>query len=270
MKKILSLMLLYAVVISSALTAKIIETEHFRDILDHVNEDTLVIFDIDDTLFVPKQTLGTDVWFWHRHKEYQAKGLSYEAALEKTLAEWEAIRHLTEVKVVEEGTDAIVESIQNQNIRTMGLTVQGLALATRTVIQLKSLNIDLSRTAPCDHDLYFNNTDPQTGENRHGVLYRQGVMFTSGTSKRTALFRLLDLVDNHPKRIVMIDDKVKYLEDVESGAAVYGIEFIGLRYSFSDERVTSFRPEIAEAQWAHSTLDHLISDEEAEELCIQK
>jgi len=44
------------------------------------------------------------------------------------------------------------------------------------------------------------------------------------------------------------------------------MKFIGLRYSYSDQRVANFCKEIAEIQWTHSTFDHLLSDEEASAL----
>ena len=51
--------------------------------------------------------------------------------------------------------------------------------------------------------------------------------------------------------------------DVEKSTNARNINFTGLRYSYSDQRVASFCREIAEIQWTHSTFDHLLSDEEA-------
>lgn len=154
-----------------------------------------MILDIDDTLLVPVQTLGTDVWFFHR-LEYYKKLESYSFALDKALAEWEAIRHLTKVQIVEKGTEKLIEQLQNTNVVVMGLTTQGLAFATRTVNQLNSLDIDLSKTAPSDEENYF--------MNGQGVLYRHGILFTAGTVKGTALFKLLDKINYHPKHIVFL------------------------------------------------------------------
>lgn len=228
------------------LFSQIIETEHFNEIVQYVQEDTLVLLDIDDTLLIPAQTLGTDVWFCARLKQ---KGF------DRALAEWEAIRLLTKVKVVEEGTQEIIAELQNKNIPVMCLTTQGLALATCTINQLHSLNIDVSKTAPSKEDHYF--------INRHGNLYRQGVLFTSGTPKGKSLLKLLDAMQYFPKRIVFINDKATHLKDVEGDAEAAGYEFIGLRYSFSDKRVGEYNPEIADIQWNHSTLGRILSDEEA-------
>ena len=113
--------------------------------------------------------------------------MTYQDAIEKALAEWEAVRHVTKVQLVEEGTDQIIAQLQQEKYVVMGLTTQGLSLATRTVQQLASLQIDLLKTAPSRQDQYF--------ISEHGVLYRHGLLFTSGTPKGEALLKLLNRIN---------------------------------------------------------------------------
>lgn len=238
------------------LHGEIIETKNFKEIINYIHPDTLVIVDIDDTLLIPVQTLGRDSWFSSRLEYHLQIQKDQYLALDKALAEWEAVRHITNIKIVEDGTDEIISDMQKSNIVIMGLTTQGLALAHRTIVQLQSLSIDLSKTAPSSEDSYFIN-----GPN--GVLYREGVLFTSGTSKGDALIKFLDIIDYHPKHIVFINDKKTHLQDVEKGVEFKNMKFTGLRYSYEDERVANFPKEIADIQWTHSTFDHILSDEEA-------
>jgi len=238
------------------LTAEIIETAHFDEMTQYMHPETLIIVDIDDTLLIPVQTLGTDVWFSSRLNHHLKTHEDYSLALDRSLGEWEAVRHLTGVKIVEEGTDTLIRDMQSNHVVVMGLTTQGLALATRTIIQLNSLGINLSVTAPAKEDHYFINGP-------HGVLYREGILFTSGTAKGQALLKLLDLLDYHPKRVVFINDKKTHLQDLEKGVLSRGIDFIGLRYSYSDERVANYSQEIADVQWSHSNFGHILSDQEA-------
>jgi len=241
-----------------ALYAEIHETSHFFDIEKYVNSETLLIFDIDDTLLIPSQTLGTDVWFLH---QFQQNKLDVSGdPLDKTLALWEAIRHLTRIQVVETGAEQVVQKLQELGISMMGLTTQGLGLATRTVNQLRSLDFDLSKTAPRQEDCYF--------LNGHGVLYRKGILFTSGTNKGRALLKFWETANLHPKRVVFLNDKQTHLEEVESLLNEAGIPFIGLRYSFSDERIERFRPEIADIQLRYSSFDRILSDAEAENILL--
>ena len=126
----------------------IIETPHFSDLRSYADADTLILLDIDDTLLIPTQTLGSDVWFQYQYK----KNKDLPDPLDATLAQWEAIRHLSRMKTVEKDTAKIVSDLQRKTYCIMGLTTQGLALATRTVEQLLDNDIDLIKTAPSQDD----------------------------------------------------------------------------------------------------------------------
>ncbi len=250
--------LFFILVLVAPLTAKIIEIKHFNEVVSFVQGGTLLILDIDDTLIVPKQTLGSDVWFLHRVKEHEKAGMSKNDAFLKALADWQAVRHLTEMQLVESGQEKMIEEMQNQGVMMMGLTTQGLALATRTLQHLQDVHIDLNKNAPSRQEHYFSNG--------HGVLYRQGILFTAGTNKGEALLKLFSIIDLHPSRVVFVNDKQTHLCDVEGAMEKNKIEFVGLRYAYCDERVASFDPEIAKIQWERSTFSHILSDRQAAEL----
>jgi orotate phosphoribosyltransferase len=240
-----------------AVHAKIIETAHFKDLHTHISKDSLIILDIDDTLLITKQMLGCDEWFMARLQEAEQNGLTKNQALETTLAEWEAIRHLTKMEIVETGSDAIIKKLQDEGYTVMGLTTQGLALATRTSTQLQENGINLLGSAP-------HKTDECIIVNGHTILYRNGILFTSGTSKGTALFSLCEKIGYTPKQIVFINDKATHLKDIEDVAHVKGVEFIGLRYAYSDLKKQAFNPEIAHHQFTNSSFAHILTDQEAE------
>lgn len=237
------------------LQGKILEVQNFEEITAHITKKTLVLLDIDDTLLVPSQMMGSDAWFQHRRRNYEKVGLSSSEALEKALAEWNAVRHITKMEVVEPGTQEIVQKMQSEGYTVMGLTTQGLALATRTSRQLKEIGINLERTAPSKEGHYLN-------VHAHGALYREGILFTSGTPKGEALFALCDRIGYSPEEIVFINDKLTHLVDVEDEAIKKGVKYVGLRYAYSDTRKKAFNPEIADYQFKNSTFDHLLSDRE--------
>lgn len=240
------------------LPALIVEAPHFSDIYSHVDKDTIIVLDIDDTLLIPEQMLGCDVWFCNRIKHYENGEMNSEDALEKALAEWQAIRHITAMEIVEPDTDRIVGDLQAQGYDVIGLTTQGLALATRTKQQLNTNGIDLKRSSPIVTDQYFN-------VHGHGVLFRDGILFTSATPKGEAFFKLCDQSGYTPKRIVFINDKDSHLADLEKTAKERNVEFIGLRYSYSDAKKRAFDPEIADYQFKNSSFYRILSDDEARE-----
>lgn len=239
-----------------SLSAQIVECGRFKEANSYVEKDTLLVLDIDDTLLIPVQMLGCDEWFSLRIKTHLGEGMDPRKALEKSLAEWEAVRHLTQMEIVEPGSVEVLQAWQERGIQVMGLTTQGLALATRTSLQLHEQGIDLKKTPPWAGDLYFENGS-------HGVLFRNGVLFTSGTHKGEALFTFLEQIGCQPKQIVFLNDKATHLAEVEAAAERRGVSFTGLRYGYSDSRKAAFRPEIAEIQFQYSSFARILSDAEA-------
>lgn len=242
--------------LAGPLSARIIEAPHFQDITSHIDANTLILLDIDDTLIVSKQMLGSDPWFEHRWKSYRDEGLSLSDALEKSVAEWVIMCHLTQTEIVEPGTETLIQKLQREGNLVMGLTSRDFSLATRTRTQLREHHIDLSHSAPCPKDHY-------TCIDGHGVLYRHGILYTSGRCKGEALFKICEQMGFTPKRILFINDKLSHLQDIEKSAQEKGVEFIGLRYGYTDPRKAAFRPEIADVQWKCSNLGKILSDEEA-------
>ena len=255
MRKVIFLALLFGIV---TLQAKIIEAGRFCEIVKHAAPGAVFLLDIDDTILVPEQMLGSDEWFNLRWKKHEEAGLNQAAALEKALAEWESIRHITKMKKVEKEADAVIHALQKKGHKVMGLTTQGLALATRTVLQLKEHQIDFSTHAPSKGDALIDMKG-------HGILFRKGILFTSGKNKGEAFFHFCETQGISPKKIVCIDDKLSHLKAIEQEAEKRGIEFIGLRYSFADIHKAAFRPEIAEFQFHHSSFSRVLSDAEAQQ-----
>ena len=256
MKKLLTSVLFSVFFVATALKADIIETKHFHEIYNYIDQDTLVILDIDDTLVVPNQMVGCDEWFIGRIKEYKASGKTAEQALDTTLFEWEGLRSLTQMQLVEENIDHIILDLQSQNIPVMCLTTQRFALAPRTVYQLNHHHIEISKTAPCSKDFFYD-------MNGLGILYYKGILFTNGTHKGKTFFEFCKQANFTPKKVVFVNDKASHLKEIEQSCIELGIPFIGLRYGYSDYRKAAFDYEIAKIQSQLLNLDGILSDEKA-------
>ncbi|MCH9611916.1 MAG: hypothetical protein S4CHLAM102_03900 [Chlamydiia bacterium] len=255
MLKISRITLFFTLICPLFASAEIIETNRFDTINEHITEDTLILLDIDNTLIEPTQEMGTNQWFEHRIKLYAESGLSKRDALEYALSEWTAVQYMTQVKLVEPQIADIVDKLQ-QNYRVMGLTTRGLGLATRTVHQLESVDIDLSKATPYDTEIYFYN-----GE---GCLYRHGILFTCGTDKAHALEQVMQSKEWKPSKIVFINDKLTHLLPIERLCAKNDVEFIGLRYNHLDDKVNNIRHDVADIQF--NKFANLITDQEAEQI----
>ena len=256
MKKIFVGLLLVLFSCLAPLPAVVIEIDHFDELLAHVTLDTLVILDIDDTLLIPVQMLGCDEWFRARIAQNQAAGLPKEKAFNRTLAEWEAIRRLTHMEIVEPGSAEIVHLLQERGLTVMGLTTQRWALASCTDGQLAVQGVNLATTAPTKDNCYVTVRGV-------GILYYNGTLYSAGQPKGEALFQFCDQIGHQPKRIVFLNDSHKYLLEMEATAQARGVEFVGLRYAYSDARKAAFRMEVADYQFHHSNFARIVSDVDA-------
>jgi hypothetical protein len=244
----------------ASINAEIIETCNFHEVQNYIKEDTLVVLDIDFTIMETSQELGNDQWFYSRIQHYISEGLSIDESLSKTLPEWMAIQHVTGVKLVEDDIAKLIQDMQEQEIPVIGLTTRCLNLSLLTCNQLKSLDVDLSKTAINDEDIFFKN-----GAN---VLYTNGIIFTEASHKGKALFGLLSRSNYKPEHILFVNDKHSHILPVEETCLEKNIPFTGLRYSYIDEKRNNFRHELADIQY--EDFWKILSNKEAEEVLLER
>ncbi len=239
------------------LQSEIIEIHNMSEIHQYIKPNTLIVFDIDNTLLEPSQELGSDQWFYRQFEKYLESGMLLKSALNKTLDEWHAIQCLTNVNIVEEGSEKIIQNLQAEKFDIIGLTTRGLEMSNCTSSQLKTLHIDLSKTSPVKKDCFFINSNK-------GVLFHDGILFTTATHKGEAFFKLLDQIHYEPSHVVFINDKATHIKDLEETCETRNVPFVGLRYGFLDEKVKTFQMDVAEIQFQH--FGKILTNEEASTL----
>lgn len=251
LNKVISIFLCF---VCFQLSGEIVEIKHMKELYPYLKPDMLVVYDIDNTIIEPKQTLGSDQWFHHRIDEYKSYGFDDSYSLEMALREWMAVQNITSVKLVEEQTGDIISDLQKKGYKLIGLTTRGLGMSTRTIDQLERVGVNLELTAPTKDEFYFTNG--------RGVLYHTGVLFTANTHKGEALRKYLQHIGLNPTSVMFINDKYSHIVPVEEFCESENIPFIGLRYSYLDEKVKSFPHQIALVQFYN--FGHIMSDDAAE------
>jgi hypothetical protein len=236
--------------------ASIQEAESMQKVNGFLKSGDLIILDLDNTLMIPRQQLGSDQWFYHRIDHHLTQGLTRKQALKEALHEWHSVQAITKVLPCEASTADWVRRWQKEGRTVMGLTTRGVGMSQITIDQLTSLNINLDATAPHHGELFYLNP--------WGILFRQGIMFTAGTHKGKALGFLLDELQLNPSRIVFVNDKESHIQQLQETVDARNIPFLGLRYGAVDDWVASFNPAIADVQWEQ--FGHIISDEQAAKL----
>ncbi len=249
-------LLLFSLLIFTALSAEIVEIQKIEEFSKHAEEGILLVFDIDNTILEPTQTLGSDQWFCNQIDQYVDKGYPAQEALEIALAEWMAVQNVTNVQLVEPTVAKLIAKYQKKGWPLIGLTTRGLGMATRTVEQLQSLGVDLSKSSPIQEELLI--------QNKGSALFRGGILFTAGTNKGSAFFKLLDKAGYQAKKVLFVNDKTSHLSAVEKACKRRKVPFLGLRYGFLDHKVNHMRKDLAEVQWKQ--FGKLISDQDAENI----
>jgi len=226
--------------LSSPLQAVILESGTIADIMPHVTSDTLVLFDIDDTIIKVPDHLGSDSWFYYMVEQKMAMGFTCNQATEQVLPLYYLVHFFINLQPVNQKTIQLIHDLQEQKIHTMALTARSMPLVERTIQELARLKIDFSANSLYQYPMKLSAT--------HVGKYDHGIIFCSNNNKASVLFQFLNTIDYHPKQIIFIDDKLSHLSHVEKEVEARGITFVGLRYTGSDARKKCFDPQAAEQQ----------------------
>lgn len=233
----------FLIIFASILHAKILDIYHISDLQNFMKEeDSLVVFDIDNTLMEPVQTIGSDQWFDRRMKKLSEGGSSSREVLLKVYDEWHKIQTVCEVKLVENDTKKVFDGIK-EKYNVIALTTRGFQSAYNTLTQLEGLGIVFDNKPYIAEEIFFQNGN-ESGV-YPGVLFFKGILFTNNTHKGEALFKLLEKFNKKPKTIIFINDKRSHLDQVEESSNKRNVSFVGLRYGFTDEKVKKFDPNLA-------------------------
>lgn len=242
----------------------IIETKQIEDLLQHIDKDTLLIFDLDNTLIEPYQSLGSDQWFGHHlQQQEQAMGTKSIPALMKAVDDYEAIQQRSKVQLIDPKINTIFKHAQDMGIKMLGLTSRGSGLKEATLRQLKSVGLSFqSHWNNHEHSYRIKKAKRgASGAYVHGGDAYAGVLLTAGAHKGDCLMEYLDHLEYKPKRVVFVDDKMEHLDKVKSTMEARDISFLGIRYGYLDEKIKAFNPEITAIQLEY--LNKILSDEDA-------
>lgn len=238
-KNILSSLLFLIAFLSTE--AVIIESNSVMTVLNYLTTpNTLVVFDIDNTIARPEHELGSDEWFCYLVNQKIAEGYDNISAINAVLPVCYYAQFNIPLIPTESIIPTLLDTLAEQQIYTMGLTARGLFLAERTHEQLINININFFMPDIQSEELIL----PM----KYPCLYKYNIIFTSNNDKGETLLRFLDELNYHPQRIIFFDDKLYHVQSVEKAALSRNIDYVGIRYSGCDEYINHFDPVKADIQ----------------------
>ncbi len=243
------------------MNAKIIETTEIKDILNEIDEQTLVLFDMDDTLTDSTISMGSGIW-----RQYMRKQLvpEYDIRSDQNPHDILAHRAASEVPVkpVEEDLVPLIHDLQSRQIAVFCLTkrghqrwysstIEGIDLLSKQ--QLHSIGIDFSRSQLPDAFRHLDTT-----------LFYHGIFLASGTNKGPFLENILNKTGYLPAKVIFVDDKMDDVKSVEETLNAMGIPNACYWYHRADSDRKNFNPLIASIQLQALLNDQRVpNDEEA-------
>lgn len=231
--------------------AEVREINIMDDIIEEIDKDTLVIFDIDNTVLEPTTYWGSDQWFYFLIDELQEKNnFSKSAALHSAEQIWNRTQSHITTHPVEENTPALIENLQKKGISIMALTARSHAIAAITKQQLLNNRVNFAFNATKNLGLVSIDDN---------AIYDEGILFQGeGNDKGKTLIKFLAKFNLRPPKIVFIDDKLKNVENVNKALEeIHGLKHIEFRYGYSDKAVADFnsiKSEISDSTTSFSML----------------
>lgn len=253
MKKIASFIVLSLLLATQAF-AKIEEIKSYRDFnLSQLDSQTLVIFDIDNTLIRQEQMIGTHQWGDYMKARAIKNGASVEDAGKLQHQVFGEVQDKLNVVPVEKYVLSMLKYLKDHKIPNFALTARAPVLKSISLEQIKILQHSFKESFPA-----------QINPAALGEHLTDGVIFSGEVPKGELLKRIIENSKVKPKKIVFFDDRRYNLDSIEQSFQGSNIELMSLRYGAADAVVQSFNPIIADLEYSLFKETHLlISDAEA-------
>lgn len=173
----------------------------FTDVIEHIIPGTLVVLDLDETVF-KFDGISHPTWWKNTYEKYLEIHGSHEAADDASLREWnEKVGALAAKHTDEYGLYKFMQDVEDAGNMIVALTAR-----SGDMIEMTERHVD-------DIGIKFNdvNIKDSTIANQNGIFY-----IGHGNNKGDAIVYILDKInenyENSLKRVVFIDDVVKHIQ----------------------------------------------------------
>lgn len=249
-----SLLWLFALA-SNSYAVEVTECKKLGELFNYLEEDTLVVFNVNNVLLHMSQSLGSTPWAVESVQRIQEeRGIDKPHATNLFIPYWHQVLIASDVYPVEAETEAVIRKLQKLQVPLMGLTNRYIEMAYPTLYALRSLGIDLSLSTISDEDRFVPTKSP--------AKFIEGVVFNGLiNNKGDTLIAFLKDLGYKPKKVIYVEDKEKHLKYLGERVEEYGCKFLGVRYGAMDAKRIAYDPAIAKVQ--ADCFDRLLTDEEA-------
>ena len=254
-------------------SAEIVQASSVNDIKTYTSQfdskDTLVLFDLDYVLFVPRDRVlryaGEENNYRSKHfkaifKDFQGKGI----ALGKDkvpMAEYliSQILSSSKVELVSLDMPNFVNELDSKKMAVVGFTANS---SGKYGIVQNEAELHLSRLKSLGYHFIKDNGRLLKGDFPECI---SRVIFTNKKDKGKVLLDFLKKLNKTYKNIIFVDDRLKNLISVQNILKDYKINYLGIHYTELKDKNEVLNQDIADKQFEVLARKHIwLSDEEVE------
>ena len=184
----------------------------------HQPAQTLIVFDIDDTLLEASNFVGGDSWYnWQRGRSIESTSgemikIDKKDKFSCIFSKLGVLYELGSYHVTEPTAPAIVTKLQ-QSYDLLALTSRSpdYRAGTRRELQKAKIRFEKSHLLPATSSLNYHFDD---GNGARAITYQNGIAMTTGLNKGLVLDDLLRRLDRQYDVIYFIDDSRKNVDNM--------------------------------------------------------
>ena len=236
--------------------------------IPHLDENTLVVFDIDETLLTRKDKLLCTPLVTTKYAKMIPKNKFFPAF---SRAFKEGKFELTNKKLPEllgriKNTSAKVIALTNVTSGSLGVIESYPDFRVRECAQF---GFDFSDSFPNIKTLDI--PIPQQPLKKKLPLFKNGIICTNGISKEIVLLAFFKKIKWKPTKVIFVDDLKIYVEKIGDAMKKENIDFLGLHYSKKENHDKEVNENVFDLQFKYLTeKDIWLSDEQATKLLESK
>lgn len=186
---------------------------------------TFIGFDIDNTLLANNTALGSDQWFGWRDR----LGGGAPNGLACLIAAQGNLFRLGSMRLTEKDLPGLIENKGQEGFKAAVVTARGPGFQIATLKEFARNRLDFRRHNP-PSDL--------AGD---GILYRAGILFTSGKNKGEMVRRLINGSPDKLSAVAFIDDNQTNVCRVQRCMEENGVPVQAFRYTGQDAAIAAFQ-----------------------------
>jgi PhoPQ-activated pathogenicity-related protein len=196
-------------------------------------------------------------WFNDGFQKKLDEGLPRDEAVAALYPGWAKTQEACEVIPVEKAFIELIRSWQDKGIGVMAVSSRQTSVIDSTEKQLKSIGVDLSKTAPIKGSGIL--------EFPFSAVYKNGVLYLTGYLKKGELIKqFFEETGLKPSKVIFFDDKKYNVKALAKGVRSLGIEMLGVHYRAIERQPKIYDPKLAKIQHCYfGKFGKILSNEEA-------